>query len=214
RERTRSEAFRVRAGEAVDVPMMHVDSHALAHGYYDGGSFQALQLPCGSGGQFEMVVLLPRQDGGLAELEAGLTTETLESWWPRFRRPEEILIALPKFRIRAEVALDVLLSEMGMPLAFDGRADFSAINGESGDLFLAAARHATLLDVHEEGIEAAAAMNFINPDAFGDEPPVFRADHPFVFLIRDTRSGCIVFLGRVVDPSESGDVVPGSADGR
>jgi serpin B len=154
-----------------------------------------------------MVVLLPRKIDGLADLEAALTPDALNSWWPRFRRPEEIIIALPKYRIRANVTLNRLLSEMGMPLAFDTQADFSGANGKNHDLFLSTVRHATFLDVNEEGIEGAAAMDFISPDSFGEEAIVFRADHPFLFLIRDTRTGCILFLGRVVNPT-SVDVFP------
>ncbi|WP_435008677.1 serpin family protein [Tundrisphaera lichenicola] len=202
RERTRQDRFRVGPDEAVDVPMMNDHSYSSVHGDYDGGSFQALELPCGSGSEFAMVVVLPRESDGLADVEATLTSESLDSWWPRFRQPEEIIIELPKYRIRTDVSLNHLLSEMGMPLAFDSQADFSGINGKSRDLFLSEARHATFLDVHEEGIEAAAAMDAISPDAYGEEPPVFRADHPFLFLIRDTRSRCIVFLGRVVNPLE------------
>lgn len=200
RELTRQDGFHVAPGVTVDVPMMNDHSHSIVHGYYDGGSFQALELPCGSGGELAMVVLLPRENEGLAELETALTPEALDSWWPRFRQPEEIIIALPKYRIRADLALKRLLTELGMPLAFGDQADFSGVNGKSRDLFLSAARHATFLDVHEEGIEAAAAMDALSPDAYGEEPPTFRADHPFVFLIRDTRSGCILFLGRVVNP--------------
>jgi len=70
-----------------------------------------------------------------------------------------------------------------------------------------AATHETFLDVNEEGIEAAAYMGVVGADAFGENrPPQVRADHPFFYLVRDTRSGCIVFLGRIVDPlSESTD---------
>ena len=87
-----------------------------------------------------------------------------------------------------------------MRSAFGGDADFSGINGKARDLFLSTARQSTYLDVHEDGIEAAAAIDAINPDAFGEEPPVFRADHPFLFLVTDTRTGCILFLGRVLNP--------------
>ena len=202
RERTVQAAFHVAPDETIDVPMMNDHSHVIVHGYYDGGSFQALELPLGSGGEFAMVVLLPRKHDALADLEATLKPETLDSWQPRFRRPEEIIIALPKYRIRAEATLNRPLAELGMSLAFEPEADFSGMNGKSHDLFLHAARHATFLDVNEEGIEAASAMDAPFPDAFGEEPPVFRADHPFVFLIRDTRSGCILFVGRVVNPLE------------
>ena len=200
RELTRQEGFHVAPGETVDVRMMNDHSYSLVHGYYDGGSFQSLELPCGSGGEFAMVVLLPRRVDGLADLEAALTPAAVDSWWTQFRRPEEIIIALPKYRIRSDVTLNLLLTGLGMPLAFDDQADFSGINGKTRDLFVATARHATFLDVHEEGIEAAAAMDASVPDAFTEEVPVFRANHPFVFLIRDTRSGCIIFLGRVANP--------------
>jgi hypothetical protein len=75
--------------------------------------------------------------------------------------------------------------------------------GRAADLFVTGATHASFLDVNEEGIEAAAYSGFISRDADGDhKPPVVRADHPFVYLVRDIRSGCIVFLGRLVDPSD------------
>jgi serpin B len=200
RKLTRTEPFHITPGKMVDVPMMNDHSYAEVHGYFDGDSFQALALPCGSGGEFEMVVLLPRRTDGLSGLEATLTPESLDRWRAEFRQPEEIIIALPKYRLSNTVSLNRLLSEIGMPLAFDPLANFSGINGKSADLFLAATAHSTLIDVNEEGIEAAAEMHAISPDAYGEEPPVFRADHPFVFLVRDTRSGCILFIGRVVNP--------------
>jgi len=57
--------------------------------------------------------------------------------------------------------------------------------------------------VNEKGIEAAAAVDSISPDAFGNEPVSFHADHPFVFLVRDNRTGCTLFLGRLADPAQS-----------
>jgi serine protease inhibitor len=200
RELTVQETFHVSPFEGVSVPMMNEHSYSIVDGYLDGGSFQALEMPCGSNGEFSAVLLLPRQNDGVSKLEEALTPDALDSWWPKFRRPEEIIVAVPKFRVRADVSLDDLLAELGMPLAFQDEADFSGVNGESQDLFLAAVRHSTFLDFHEEGIEAAAAMSIVSPDAFGEEPAVFRADHPFVYLIRDTRTGCIVFLGRIINP--------------
>jgi serpin B len=200
REHTRREPFHVSPRVTVEVPMMNTTSYLIIQRYYDGGSFQGLRMPCGSDGELAMTVLLPRNRDGLAELEASLTAEALEAWWPRFRKPEEIIVALPKFRIRANLMLNGPLSELGMRSAFEGDADFSGINGKTRDLFLSAVRQSTYLDVQEEGIEAAAAIDAISPDAFGEEPPVFRADHPFLFLVTDTRTGCILFLGRVVNP--------------
>ena len=95
-----------------------------------------------------------------------------------------------------------MLSAMGMPVAFGGDADFSGINGKR-DLFISAVIHKAFVDVNEEGTEAAAATAVVMGRAAAARPePIvsFRADHPFVFLIRDIRTESILFLGRVTSP--------------
>ena len=89
-----------------------------------------------------------------------------------------------------------------MPLAFDSdQADFAGIDGKQHSLFLSAVIHKAYVDVYEEGTEAAAATGVIvGTTAMAAVPPEFRADHPFVFLIRDEATGCILFMGRVTDP--------------
>jgi len=88
-----------------------------------------------------------------------------------------------------------------MPTAFTGRADFSGIDGRR-DLLLSSVRHKAFVDVSEEGTEAAAATGVAVALIAMKMPPrtVFRADHPFLFLIRDTRSGAILFEGRLMNP--------------
>jgi serpin B len=97
---------------------------------------------------------------------------------------------------------DPILKSLGMSRTFGDLADFSGINRKPGDLRIAELRQAAVIEVDEKGIKAAAAMQAISPDSFGEEPPVFRADHPFLFLVRDNRTGCILFIGRVVNPAE------------
>jgi serpin B len=81
-------------------------------------------------------------------------------------------------------------------------ADFSAMNGKR-DLFISAALHKSFVNVNEEGTEAAAATGVIMSRASAPvKPKVFRADHPFIFVIRDRRSGGMLFLGRLVNPQE------------
>ncbi|PKG32340.1 MAG: hypothetical protein CW742_08700 [Methanoregula sp.] len=93
---------------------------------------------------------------------------------------------------------------MGMPTALiPGSADFSGMDG-THDLFVSDVFHKAYIDVNEEGTEAAAATAVVvglRAAPVGDKPPVFRADHPFIFLIRDNESGAILFLGRVSDPA-------------
>ncbi|MEZ5949166.1 MAG: serpin family protein [Planctomycetaceae bacterium] len=110
----------------------------------------------------------------------------------------------PRFRTTREFQLNNALAGLGMSTAFNpDLADFSGMNGNR-ELFISAVLHKAFVDVNEEGTEAAAATGVVVGvrSAPADEPPVFRADHPFLFLIRDTRSGVILFLGRVVNPLE------------
>ena len=111
-------------------------------------------------------------------------------------------IAIPKFRAESEFSLRDVLSRLGMADAFSGSADFSGID-DRRDLYLSEVVHKAFVDVSEEGTEAAAAtgatVKFV---AMLQEPrTVFRADHPFAFLIRDAGSGVILFGGRLAKPA-------------
>jgi serpin B len=89
---------------------------------------------------------------------------------------------------------------MGIKDAFTRQADFSAMSGMK-DLFISAVLHKAYVDVTEEGTEAAAATGIVvGVTSVQPPPPEFRADHPFVFLIRDNRTGSILFIGRVTKP--------------
>jgi len=94
-----------------------------------------------------------------------------------------------------------VLKSMGMTNAFSPNADFSGINGKR-DLFISAVIHKAYVEVNEEGTEAAAATGVVmRLTSIGPAPiPVFRADHPFLFLIRDNLTGSILFIGRVANP--------------
>jgi len=198
---TRDAVFHVTRSRSVTVPMMSKTGYLKVHGFLDAGPFQVLSLPCGEGA-YAMAVLLPKQVEGLGDLEATLTPQALDALWPKLKTPAEIRISLPRFRLRMSRTMQPVLKALGLTRAFDReRADFSGINGRSGDLFVKSAIHETFLDVNEEGIEAAAFSGVISVDGSRDEPPpVVTVDHPFLYLIRDTRSGCIVFLGRVINP--------------
>jgi serpin B len=193
---TKEEPFKVTATQQVTVPMMNQTGFFK---YFDGGSFQALELPY-VGDKLSMLVLLPKEVDGLATFEQSLTAQKLVEWLPALRS-QEVVVALPKFTVTAEFLLNQALSALGMPLAFSDAADFSGMSEDRG-LALSAVLHKAYVDVNEEGTEAAAATGGVArvTSAPLTPPPVFRADHPFVFLIRDTRSGGILFLGRVTQP--------------
>jgi serpin B len=168
--------------------------------YADLGSFQALELPY-KGESLAMVILLPKENDGLAGLEESLTAAGLARDLEKLS-PHRVQVSLPKFKLTEACELKSALSQMGMPLAFQlGAADFSRITGNR-ELAISAVLHKAYVEVDEKGTEAAAATGTVfSRAAIVAQPPViFRADHPFVFLIRDNRSGSILFLGRLVKP--------------
>jgi serpin B len=196
KQQTQADAFHLSAGQKIKVPLMHRtgDYH-----YLDGGTFQALELPY-VGNDLSMVVLLPRQRDGLADLEKTLSAARLAEWLPRLQK-RQVAVALPKFKMTGEFQLNQVLAGSGMPSAFDkDRADFTGMNGTGPRLFITVVVHKTFVDVNEEGTEAAAATGVGISLTSVPLLQTFRADHPFVLVIRDTRTGSILFLGRVVNP--------------
>jgi serpin B len=168
--------------------------------YVESDSLQIVELPY-VGDDLSMVALLPKEIDGLNELEGALTMESLARWtsglWER-----EVTVLLPRFTMNSEFRLDSTLTSMGMIDAFDqDRANFSGMDGREQWLYIAAAIHKTFIDVNEEGTEAAAAAAVVTTARSMPTPLfTFRADHPFLFLIRENHTGSILFLGRVVKP--------------
>ncbi len=186
-------------GKQVTAPLMTRQAH---FGYAATADLQVLDLPY-AGNALSMAILLPAKADGLAALEAQLTVAKLDGWLKALRN-REVNVVLPKFKTTAEFSLGATLQSLGMRDAFAaGQADFSGMTGKK-DLFISAVVHKAFVEVNEEGTEAAAAtgVGMALTAAMPQEPPVFRADHPFLFLIRDNQTGSILFLGRVVDPTK------------
>ena len=127
----------------------------------------------------------------------------LQQWLSKLTSVPKVIVTLPKFKMTQQFELGSTLGAMGMPQAFSGSADFSGMTGHR-DFAISNVIHKAYVDVNEEGTEAAAAtavtMRALVMRAPEGPPPVFRADHPFVFMIRDNRSTSILFMGRVADP--------------
>ena len=147
-----------------------------------------------------MVILLPNEADGLNKFEKSLGESKLNEWLSQ-ARPRKVEVFLPRFKMTAEFSLAKTLAAMGTPAPFSPQADFSGMDG-SRDLFISEVVHKAYVDVNEEGTEAAAATAVGVRASAVMRTPVFRADHPFIFLIRDIRSGCILFLGRMSDPTK------------
>ena len=199
---TKNEEFHLPAAKSIEAPMMH---RTGSYRYYDGGSFQALELPY-AGGDLAMVVLLPKQAAGLPALERSFNAAAAEKWIDDLQPAAKVILTLPRFTMTRQLELSGVLARMGMPQAFSNAADFSGMTGKP-EFRISAAIHKAYVDVNEQGTEAAAATSTVFQALamrrrMPEPPPIiFRADHPFLFLIRDTRSGSILFMGRVVDPS-------------
>jgi len=193
---TREMAFQVFSDERVMVPMMH-QTHEL--GYLENDRLQVLELPYQSNA-VSMMVLLPKMVDGLADLESTLTIDHLSEWFRQLRQCN-VSVYFPKFKIGSEFSLKQVLIKLGITDAFDpAQADFSGMTGRK-ELFLTAVVHQALVEVTEEGTEAAAATGtVIGITAIAPPAPVFKADHPFMFIIRDNTSGSILFWGRVTHP--------------
>lgn len=195
---TRNEPFFASGNKELKVPTMHQTGE---FGYAEAEDLQSLELPY-KGGRLSMVILLPREKQGVASLEQRLNPDTLNRWLTQ-SSDRKVEVSLPKFRATQAFGLRGTLTSLGMVDAFrGGSSDFSGISGGRA-LYISEVIHKTFVNVDEAGTEAAAATAVVMPGAAPVRPeeiPEFRADHPFVFLIRDRQTGAILFMGRVTEP--------------
>jgi len=194
---TRDAPFFVKAGEKVTVPMMNQTEE---FGYAEDDDVQVLEMGY-RGDELSMVIVLPKAGDGLAKVEAGLTTKKLTAWIGNLSR-RDVIVSVPRFTTNYTVSLKDTLIAMGMKDAFDpGAADFSGMADTEEKIFIAAVIHKAFVEVNEEGTEAAAATAVIAElGGAPAAPPVFRADHPFIFMIRHRATGAVLFMGRLAKP--------------
>lgn len=200
---TLDQPFHLESGGTVHVPLMQQNARCQ---YTQRAGYQAVDLDY-RGSDLSMLVLLPDRRDGLRDLETTITSQVLRDCVKGFNT-REVTLYLPRFQISwGTVNITDQLIALGMPLAFSrSSADFSGINGcqapDEGSLVLSAVFHKAFVEVNEEGtqVAAAAAAGMTLGGPF-EPPPTFRADHPFLFAIRDRWSGAILFLGRVTNPS-------------
>ncbi len=187
----------------VTVTYNYMQTYPVQSGPLSSNDFQAIELPYGSN-QLSMLILLPSQTDGLGWLEQQLSPAFLSNVLGQMR-PQPVEIFLPRFMMDSSFKLGKTLAAMGMSDAFTPFvADFSGIDGGQ-DLYVSSVLHKAWGQVNEAGTEAAAATVIVAVSTAVTVPPVFRADHPFLFLIRDTQTGSVLFLGRLTNPSPSGN---------
>ena len=196
---TQPQTFHLLDGSGAQVDMMYQSTSLVA---MLGEGYRAVALPY-AGGQLSMLVLLP-DEGKFADVEArmnsGLVADTVAAL-----QPVEVDLSLPKYTFTWSTELSAQLKLLGMTDAFDpDRADFSGMDN-ARDLYISLILHKAFVAVDEEGTEAAAAtavvMEAMAMPGNPVQPMEFKADHPFIFLIRDNPTGTILFVGRVMNPA-------------
>jgi serpin B len=169
--------------------------------YFEDEKIQAVELAYAGNG-FSMLILLPRQSLPLDELILGLSPEYLEAIIKGITK-QEVSVSIPKFKLAVGYQLKSFLSEMGMQQPFSNNADFGGMTS-SNDLKISDVFHKAFVEVNEEGTEASAATAVvIQMKSIMGNDKFFRANRPFIFLIREKTTGSILFLGRMVDPTKS-----------
>lgn len=202
---TTTKSFFVNNEKTVSTPFMADTSF---YPYFKSDDFTALEIPYlhpkENLPELGFLILLPKQNFGLSDLEKKLSNDFLRNVILKLES-EEITLFLPKFNFSKTFNLKDTLTSMGMKAPFDSNADFSGIT-DSKDLQIGAVSHKVFIEVDENGTEAAAATSVVmNMKAVlrPKEPIIFTADHPFVFIIYEKLAGSILFCGRIINPLES-----------
>jgi serpin B len=197
---TRDEPFYLAANSPVDVPMMRQEAPFK---YLQGDDVEFLEMRY-EGDDLSMLILLPKQ-GELSRLEESLTPTWVNGWIVQMME-SDVVVVIPRFKMTRRFVLAPVLSSMGMSDAFvESRADFSGMNGQKPALFISDVVHKAFVEVNEEGTEAAAATGVGMRITSIAPTPQFIANRPFLFLIRENETGSILFMGRVADPTATGE---------
>jgi len=197
KQATKPKPFYLHEGNPLTVPFMNKGGR---YAYFEDSTLQAIEIPY-KDNKVSMVIFLPAKSFAMTGFEKTFDVAEYGKIMGSMKT-EEVTISLPKFQTTCKLSLSQDLTEMGMPLAFSGSADFSGMTGKR-DLCISDVIHQAFIRVDEQGTEAAAATAVImkmmavrNPA----EPKYFNADHPFLFLIRDNATGSILFMGKIAKP--------------
>ncbi len=214
---TRDQDFRITSTNIVKTPMMYMEPEKALFNYADLGNLQILELPY-KGNKLSMLIILPKYredydyetgeivvyDYTLEDIE--LSLEKLKEYKSQMEETKLESIFIPKFEFDTKYYMKETLIALGMPTAFsENNADLSGMWTRQRDenLYIDQVIHQAFVKVDEEGTEAAAATAVIIGETTSVRPRnIFRADHPFVFIIQEKSTGNILFMGRVTDPTQ------------
>lgn len=203
KSKTVPEDFTLASGSKIKAPMMTLFGSKAIFKYSEDSVKQVIELPY-KGDRLSMVVILPK-GGDLESVEKTLTSDSFGTI-KKSMVSKRVDVYLPKFTFKTTYEMVNDLKVLGMPTAFSGNsADFTGMFKKTSNenLYISQVVHQAFVDVNEEGTEAAAATGVVmkQTTAMPAPIPVFRADHPFIFVIQDNTTGDILFIGRVMNPT-------------
>lgn len=192
-------AFNREDNSVIQVPTMYIEN---PFNYFSNTDFQLLEMPYGSG-KYSMLIFLPDEGKTTSDVISLLTSDHINEWISKMTEQKK-KVFLPKFEFKFDKSLVDQLNALGMTDAFeDGKADLSGISDDA-KLVISEVMHKTYIKVDERGTEAAAVTGItVGVTSVGPDLNTFRVDHPFVFAIREKDTNAILFIGKVMDPSQN-----------
>lgn len=201
-ENTRTFSFTKDDESEIQIPMMYQQGEFYYGEFSDGsneagGIYQVLEIPY-EGDEISMMLVLSRQEVPLATLEPLVKAQLIEEWANSVKK-QKVEVYLPRFTVEQEIDLKDILKTLGITEIFIKDANLTTLS-DNKEIFLSKAIHKSFIEVNEEGSEAAAASGMIAISRMAVLYPQVIVDHPFFFLIRNRRTGTILFMGRVMHP--------------
>ncbi|NXT38329.1 OVALX protein, partial [Pelecanoides urinatrix] len=197
-EDTREVPFNVTEQESRPVQMMCQNS-TFKVAAVAAEKMKILELPYASG-ELSMLVLLPDDVSGLEQLENKISFEKLMEWTsPNVMEKKRVKVYLPRMKIEEKYNLTSVLMALGMTDLFSPSANLSGISSAES-LKISEAIHEAYMEVNEKGIEMAGSAVVMGDIKYASEFEEFRADHPFLFLIKHNPTNSILFFGRYCSP--------------
>ncbi|MFA5706012.1 MAG: serpin family protein [Candidatus Neomarinimicrobiota bacterium] len=197
-DQTVETSFNCYDGGTETVDMMR---QAAEFYYYQNDDLQMVDLPYGDE-KFSMTLILPAYETDINDFIAGITQSEWDSWMDSLSGEKTLVeVRLPRFSFEYKATLNDVLTALGMGPVFAMNADFTGIN-PLGGLYISRVLHKTFIEVNEEGTEAAAATAVEVGVVSVPDYPVFVANRPFLFAIREQESGSIFFMGKMLGLAE------------
>jgi len=196
-KKTENAPFYLANGQQIEVPMMY--SNEVKVDYFSDEGVDVINIPYGNG-QYSMLVLLPKQGKTTEDIIKVMNENSMESWESSVT-PTEVELFMPKFKIEYKALLNETLSDMGMEIAFTDRADFTRLFEEQYGLMISKVIHKAVIEVNEEGTEAAAVTGVeVSLTSLPPEKLVLTLNRPFIFFIKEKHTGAVLFAGKLADP--------------